>query len=80
MCPSSPDGTAWESLRAAVLREAMQDLRLLQLAEQHLGRPAVLALLQGCWEGGELTMKHYPTDPAYFTRLRRAVAAALAGK
>lgn len=76
----APDGTAWESLRAAVLREAMQDLRLLQLAEQHLGRPAVLALLQGCWEGGELTMKHYPTDPAYFTRLRRAVAAALAGK
>lgn len=67
------DGTAIESLRAAVLREGMQDLRLLRLAESRLGRDAVLRLLQDSWEGGALTMTHYPTDPAYFARWRAAV-------
>ncbi len=71
------DGTALESLRAAVLREAMQDLRLLRLAEAKLGREAVLDLLEKSWDGGLMTMAHYPTDPCWFTRLRTALAAAL---
>ena len=73
----APDGTAYESLRGAVLREAMQDLRMLRLAEAKLGRDAVLALVEGSWNGGALSMTHYPADPAYFARLRAAICAAL---
>lgn len=71
------DGRPVESLRAAVLREALQDLRLLRLAEKKLGRAAVLQLVESGWDGGRLTMKHYPADPGYFDRLRAAVCGAL---
>ena len=71
------DGTALESLRGATLREAMQDLRLLRLAEQKLGRNAVLDLLENSWDGGIMTMTHYPTDPTWFAAVRNTLAAAL---
>ncbi len=72
------DGSALESLRAAVLREAMQDLRLLRLAEARLGREAVLQLLKDSWDGGVITMTHYPTDPEWFAAVRTQLSAALA--
>ncbi len=70
------DGSACESLRAAVIREAMQDLRLLRLAETKLGRDAVMAILESSWDSGKLTMKHYPHDPAWFDKIRSAICAA----
>lgn len=73
----APDGTAYESLRAATLREALQDLRMLRLAEDRLGREKVTTLIESCWEGGALSMTHYPTDPTYFAALRKAVCRAL---
>jgi len=67
------DGFPIESIRASGVREAMQDLRWLRFAEQKLGRETVLAILEQNWQGGKLTMKHYPTDPAYFGKVRRAL-------
>jgi hypothetical protein len=72
------NGEALESLRAVTLREAMQDLRILQLAEAKLGRETVLSLLENSWDGGVMTMASYPTDPEWFARFRTALAAAMA--
>ncbi len=70
------DGSALESLRGAVIRESMQDLRLLRLAESKLGRDAVMEILESSWDSGKLTMKHYPHDPAWFDKIRDAICAA----
>ena len=67
-----------ESLRAVTLREAMQDLRVLRLAEAKLGRDAVLAVLENSWDGGVMTMTAYPTDPDWFARVRETLATAMA--
>lgn len=72
------NGEALESLRAVTLREAMQDLRLLRLAEAKLGREAVLAILENSWDGGMITMTHYPTDPEWFARLHETLSSAMA--
>ena len=71
------DEKAWPSLRLNALREAMDDIRALQLYEAKFGRDAAKALVM---EGtdGEFTFTHYPTDPAYLTNLREKIAAALA--
>lgn len=74
------DGEVVESIRGLVLREGMQDLRLLRLAEDRLGRSAVLQLLEDSWDGGLMTMKHYPTDPEWFMKLRKMLINAIAGK
>ena len=66
----APDGDAWDSIRTMTFREGLQDLRLLRLAESKLGREAVLKLLEESWDGGIMTMKHYPTDPEWFKNLR----------
>ncbi len=62
-----PGGTPWDSIRGEVLKEAQQDLRMLQLCESHIGRERTLALLQE--EGGEMTFTGYPRDAAFFSRL-----------
>lgn len=73
------DGTACESIRGAVLREAFQDHRLLCMAEDRVGREAVLRLLEHGREGRPITMRHYPTDPCWFLELRERIQAALHG-
>ncbi len=71
------DGTAWPSLRLNALREAMDDIRALQLYEAKFGREATEALiLEGT--DGTFTFTHYPTDPLYLTNLREKIAAAFA--
>ena len=70
-------GEVVESIRGVVLREAMQDLRLLQLAEQKMGRTAVLQLLEDSWDGGLMTMTHYPKDPQWFVKLRNMLSTAM---
>ena len=71
------DGTAVESIRGMLIKEALQDLRLLQLAEEKLGRPAVLRLLENSWAGGTMTMSNYPQDPVWFQSFRSRIARAL---
>ncbi len=63
----APDGTAWESIRGEVLKEALQDLRLLRLTESIAGRPATLALLEEL--GGPMSFTRYPRNNAFFEAL-----------
>lgn len=71
------DGCAWPSLRLNALREAMDDIRALQLYEAKFGREAAEALiLEGT--DGTFTFTHYPTDPLYLPNLREKIAAAFA--
>ena len=68
-----PDGTAWGSIRGEVLKEALQDLRLLRLCESRIGRRRTVDLLRAV--GGEMSFTHYPRDKAFFSRLWAAVLA-----
>lgn len=71
------DGTAWPSIRLNALREAMDDIRALQLYEAKFGREAAESLiLEGT--DGTFTFTHYPTDPLYLPNLREKIAAAFA--
>ena len=71
------DGTAWESLRLNALREALDDIRALQLYEEKFGKEAAHRLVM---EGtdGELTFTHYPEGRAYYETLREKIAHAFA--
>lgn len=72
----APDGTAWDSIRSEVLYDAMQDVRMLRLAESQLGRERTLALVTEA-AGQELCFDDYPRDPAFFERLRSMILDAL---
>lgn len=74
------NGEVVESIRGVVLREGMTDLRLLQFAETKIGRGAVLKLLEESWDGGLMTMTHYPTDPEWFGKLRKTLVNAIIEK
>lgn len=67
----APDGTAWESIRGEVWKEGLQDLRLLQLCENHKGRAWTLNLLNTL--GGTLRFDEYPREKSFFCRLWDAV-------
>ncbi len=66
--PGEPD-TVCGSLRLNAMREAMEDVRLLTLAESHLGREAVETCIREL-AGYDITFKKYPTDPAFLLTLR----------
>lgn len=69
------DGKAWESLRINALREAVDDIRALDLYEERFGREATDLLIAenaGC----ELDFLTYPTDPDYLIGLREKIARA----
>ncbi|MEG0340267.1 MAG: DUF4091 domain-containing protein, partial [Oscillospiraceae bacterium] len=70
------DGTALESIRGMVLREALFDLRALTLLEAKTNRKTVMDMLT---DNGriEITFKHYPQDAQYFLNLRKKIAALL---
>ncbi len=71
----APDGTAWGSIRGEVLKEALQDLRLLRLCESRIGREQTLALLREA--GGEMCFTSYPKDADFFDRLWQLILEAL---
>ena len=64
------------SLRMAVFREGLQDLRALERLEEKIGREAAEALVRE--ELGEVTFRQWPRDPERFLRFRRRVYDALA--
>lgn len=68
------NGTPLLSLRLKVFYEALQDMRALQLLEQHIGRDATEALLE---EGLEqpLSFTTYPREDAWLLTLREKVNA-----
>ena len=63
----APDGTAWPSIRYMVCREAMQDLRALELLESLAGFDAANALL------GDITLTHYPVTSDAMLALRQRI-------
>ncbi len=75
----APDGTAWESLRILVFREAIADMRALKLCESLYGREYVLNLIDSELDT-PITFDEYPRDAAYILNLREKVNAAIAAK
>ena len=69
------DGEAWESLRLNALREAVDDMRALDLYESKFGREATDALIMDGVDG-KLDFLTYPTDPNYLLGLREKIAKA----
>ncbi len=69
------DHTPWESLRLNAMREAMDDIRALQLCESVRGREFTEALILDGTDG--LTFDRYPTDPEYLLRLRAKIKKAV---
>lgn len=64
------------SLRLAVFREGLQDLRALERLEEKIGRGPAEALVRE--ELGEVTFQQWPRDPEQFLRFRQRVYKALA--
>lgn len=69
------DGEAWESLRLNAMREAMEDMRMLDLCASIRGRAFTEALLRET--AGETVTFHTLPDAAFYERLRERVAEAL---
>ncbi|CAI6085804.1 DUF4091 domain-containing protein [Cohnella sp. JJ-181] len=66
----APDGTAYDSIRGMVLKEALYDLRALELLEARIGRAKVETLIQeGVQE--KITFTQYPKGWEYIDQLRK---------
>ncbi|MBR6744953.1 MAG: DUF4091 domain-containing protein [Clostridia bacterium] len=73
------DDTVWETMRLNAMREAMEDVRALELAESVLGREAAVALAQeGLTE--PLTFFQYPREGEYLLNLRDRILLAVEEK
>jgi len=71
------DGEAWESLRLNALREAMEDIRALELYESLFGRDATEELLRQV-AGMEITVWKYPRSADFLLTLRNRIAKEIA--
>ncbi len=72
----SKDGKALESLRLNALREAMDDIRALQLCEKLYGREYTINLINET-AGMDLTFFDYPKTSDFLVNLRNKVALAI---
>lgn len=63
------DETAWESIRINALREAMEDMRLLDLCAERIGREATEAIVADT-AGYKITFLEYPMETNFLNRLR----------
>jgi Glycoside hydrolase 123, catalytic domain len=68
----SPDGTAYSSIRNEVQMAALEDLRLLTLLEEQIGRKAVVDLILGD-EYSSITFTEYPKSSEYLLNLREKI-------
>ncbi|MBD2866220.1 DUF4091 domain-containing protein [Paenibacillus oceani] len=66
------DGTPVESLRFEVFREALQDLRALELLESLVGRERTMELLEE-GAGAPITFEEYPRDAAWLLACRERI-------
>lgn len=75
----APDGTAYDSIRGMVLREALYDLRALECLQSLVGRDEVERLInEGVSEN--ITFEQYPASPGYLVALREKVNYRIAQK
>jgi hypothetical protein len=72
----APDGTAYDSVRGAVLCQALADLRMLQLLESQIGRDKTVAMLDALYER-PITFTDYPCREDFFEQLRAEIAGML---
>ncbi len=66
--------TPWESIRLNAMREAMEDMRLLQLCESLCGREATVQTVHDL-AGMTVTFAESPTDAAFLLNLREKLIA-----
>lgn len=68
----APDGTAYDSIRGMILKEAFEDYRALTLLEEKIGRDAVLKILEDLC-GSKPTFEKYPCSIDFFANMRKAI-------
>ncbi len=73
------NGEAYESMRLNAMREAMEDMRLLDLAASLIGRDRVVSILDEL-AGGRITLVSYPTDSDFLLDLRDRLLSEIEGK
>ncbi len=66
-----PDGKPMSSIRAEVLREGLEDQRLLSMLEERFGRDFVVAQIHQLAAMEELSFKSYPRNPDFLKQLRK---------
>lgn len=66
------DGTPVDSLRFEVFREALQDLRALELLESLVGRERTIAIMEE-GAGSPITFDEYPQDAAWVLNCRERI-------
>ncbi len=70
------DGTAWESMRIIVFAEALQDLKVMRLAEKYCGKEEIVKIIDeviGC----DVTFDHCATNSRQILEIRERVNALL---
>ncbi|MCQ2463147.1 MAG: DUF4091 domain-containing protein, partial [Clostridia bacterium] len=67
------DGTAWESIRLNALREAVDDMRALDLLAEKKGRAFAVKLIDDTAKT-ELTFTDYPRNADFLYELRKKIA------
>lgn len=70
-----PEGEPWHSLRGKVLRDAFDDLRLMQMLEARAGAQAVREIVD---PQDRISLTDYPMDPSHYISQRNRLVAALA--
>ncbi len=73
------NGEVWGSLRLNAMREALDDIRALELCESMYGREYTEKLIQEGLED-EITFKSYPRNNDYLVNLREKIALAVENK
>lgn len=68
----APDGSAYESVRGAVLQKALCDLGALQLLEQKIGRAGVVKMLEELAHGA-ISFRSYPRSMDFFDQMRAEI-------
>ncbi len=71
------DGTPLDSIRHEVFREALQDMRLLQLLEKYYSRDGLLRVLNRFAAGKKLALQDYPGTEEAVLKLRRKLESML---
>ncbi len=68
----APDGGTYESIRGVVLKQALYDVRALQLLEQQIGREQVMGLIEShC--ANPLSFTDYPRTISFFEEMRESI-------
>ncbi len=70
------DGTAWESIRIIVFAEALQDLKVMRLAEKYCGKEEIVKIIDeviGC----DVNFNHCATNARQILEIRERVNALL---